>query len=249
MVKLMLDVPAITLRYFDCRGRVQYFRYYLKLRGIAFIDSRISLKEGFAAWQQIKHDQRQTGPFLKLPVLHWGSQQIAESSVIRDWLHRKLGDEAKLSEQDNLQHAMLASSCCSELMTPIALLLWQEVMHPGSDLGGAGRTTLKRVSDHLLVLENTLQQWQWFDKLLHRPLMLTDCLLWEELSVVDKVFAGLIDWKPLPNLRHFYDHCLSAPLFRQMLEEHQEPITGRPNEAEGLLRVQAAIASHMATNA
>ena len=50
----MSTVPAITLRYFDCRGRAQAFRYYLKARNIAFIDARVSLKDNFAAWPQVK---------------------------------------------------------------------------------------------------------------------------------------------------------------------------------------------------
>lgn len=239
----MTETPAITLRYFDCRGRIQHVRYYLKLRNIAFIDSRIALSEGFAAWQQIKHDQRQTGPFLKLPVMHWGSLQIAESPVIHDWLHRKLGDEAKLSEEENLQHAMLASSCRSELMIPLGTLLYQDLMYPMSDLGASARATLQQISGHLQVMEAALVQWQWFDKLLHRPLMLTDCLLWEWLSLVDTVFAGQLDWKPLPQLHNFFQHCPSAPLFRRMLAEHPGPITGRPQEADALQRLQAALAA------
>jgi hypothetical protein len=237
----MIDVPAITLRYFDCRGRMQPFRYYLRLRNIPFVDARISLKEGFAAWQQVKNDPRITGPFLKLPVMHWGELQLSETSVIHDWLHSKLGDEARLDEQARLQHAMLSSSCRSELMSPLAILMWQELMYPGTQLSDTLPMSTKLILGHVQVLEATLQQWQWFAKLKHRPLMLADCLLWEVLSVVELVFADKVEWNTLPGLQRFYHEGEGPTLFRHMLAEHPCQFSGRPQEAEALQRIHAAL--------
>lgn len=238
----MSAVPAITLRYFDCRGRVQYMRYYLRYRNISFIDARISLKEGFGAWMQVKPNQELTGPFQKLPVLHWGETLIAESSVIHQWLHKRLGDEARLTELDNLHHAMLVSSCGSEIMIPLGLLLWQEVMYPGSDFGAAAKGVLKRLQDHLTIMEQTLQDWRWWEKLSSRPLMLADCMLWEELSVLQKTFGSHLSLGTWPGLDNFFHNCAAASMFQRMLEEHPGQITGRPSEAEAIERLQALLA-------
>jgi hypothetical protein len=237
----MTESPPITLRYFDCRGRAQALRYYLRCRNIAFIDARISMKEGFAAWQAVKQDQRLTGPFLKLPVMHWGELQLAESPVIHDWLHRKLGDAALLTEQENLQHAMLSSSCRSELMTPLAMLLWQEAMYPGIDVAATVPGILKRINDHLQTLEHALAQWQWFHKLPQRPVMLADCLLWEELDKVHTIFGEYAEWQALPLLREFLHNGKGSEVFRRTLSEHPCQMTGRPQETEALARIHTAL--------
>lgn len=238
----MSAVPAITLRYFDCRGRVQYVRYYLRYRNVSFVDARISLKDGFGAWMQLKPDQKLTGPFQKLPVLHWGDTLIAECSVIHQWLHKHMGDEAKLSEQDNLQHAMLTSSCGSELMIPRGLLLWQEIMHPASDFAGNAKTVLKRLQDHLAIIDKTLQDWRWWDKLAARPLMLADCMLWEELSVFQKVFGTQAGLAAFPKLENFFQTCAGASLFQRTIDEHPCQLTGRPEEHATIERLLVAIA-------
>ena len=239
----MKDIPAITLRYFDCRGRAQYLRYYLRLHNVPFVDDRIPLDEKFIAWQKIKHDRNLTGPFLKLPVLHWGDLLLAESQVIHDWLHRKLGDEASLNEQDNLRHAMLSSSCRSELTMPLGILLWQEVMHPGADLAASAQSTLQRISAHLQILDATLQEWQWLDQLAQRRMMLADCLLWESLSASETVLGSRLEWGATPHLQQFFKECRGASLFRQMLADHPCQLSGRPQEAAALQRIHAVLSA------
>jgi glutathione S-transferase len=238
----MSQFPAITLRYFDCRGRAQYFRYYFRQRNIAFIDSRISLKDGFSAWMEVKADHRQTGPFQKLPVLHWGEQQIAEGAVIHQWLHKQSGDEAKLSTEDNLRHSMLSSSLASEVMTTIALLLWQEIMHPKSDLIETARTMLKRLHDHMRLIDTALHDWQWLAGLQKRPVMLTDCLLWEELSVLQTVFGAAFTLSEFPTLAALWQQCPGRAQFQQLLDAHPSQLTGRPQEADVIARIQQALA-------
>lgn len=237
----MIETPSITLRYFDCRGRVQPLRYYLRARNISFIDARISMKDGAAAWIEIKHDQRLTGPFLKLPVLHWGELQLAESPVIHEWLHRKLGDEARLSEQENLQHAMLSSSCRSELMVPTGMLLYQDLMYTGTQLGATLPGIVQRLNAHLLVLEQALNDWHWFDKAKLRPVMLADCLLWEELDKLQTIFGEHVQWAALPSLQDFLANSAGAVVFRRMLSEHPCQMTGRPQEADAVARIQTAL--------
>ena len=239
----MKDLPAITLRYFDARGRAQYLRYYLRLRKVPFVDDRIPLDENFAAWQKIKHDRDLTGPFLKLPVLHWGDLLLAESQVIHDWLHRKLGDEASMNEQDNLRHAMLSSSCRSELMLPLGMLLWQEVMYPGADLAASAQSSFQRITAHLQILDATLQEWQWFEMLGQRPMMLADCLLWDSLNTSQTVLGSRLEWGATPHLHHFYQECQGASLFQQMLAEQPCQQSGRPQEAAALQRIHAVLSA------
>ena len=75
-----------------------------------------------------------TGPFQKLPVLHWGDRLIAETLMIAAFAHEASGDAGALSDDDNLRHGMLTSSLCLDMMNPIAILLWAEVMYPGADV-------------------------------------------------------------------------------------------------------------------
>ena len=72
--------PPITLRYFDARGRAQFLRYYFKIRKVSFTDERLPVNDELAAWRALRDDRSRTGPFHKLPILHWGDRLLAESS-------------------------------------------------------------------------------------------------------------------------------------------------------------------------
>jgi hypothetical protein len=117
----MTKAPPIVLRYFDARGRAQFVRHCFACRGIEHVDERVALSPKFEAWQAIRGDRAVAGPFHKLPVLHWGNSCIAETSVIYSFLHRATGDEALLSEEENLRHTMLFSSLYNDVMMPSRL--------------------------------------------------------------------------------------------------------------------------------
>src|SRR5262249_11023691 len=156
------------------------------------------------AWPAMKEDRSRVAPFHKLPVLHYGERTIAETLVIGAFLHRALGDQAQLSDDDNLRHAMLVSSLYGDLAVPIALLLWAELMAVGRDYGAYVRQSLGRIRGHLGRLEMTLAEWRWADSLRARPVMLADCLLWEELDVVQHVFGPHARVDELPTLARLY---------------------------------------------
>jgi glutathione S-transferase len=113
----MHDHPHIKLSYFDVRGRGQFLRYYLRCREIPFEDARVPVTPDFASWQAVREDRTITGPFQKLPLLHWGDRVVAETTVIAAFLHEVSGDAARLSAEENRRHSMLISphtstSCC-----------------------------------------------------------------------------------------------------------------------------------------
>jgi glutathione S-transferase len=238
----MRSWPAITLRYFACRGRVQYLRYYLRARDIPFHDERVPLSAGFPEWLELKADGSRTGPFRKLPVLQWGEQLVAETPVIHAWLHDKSGDAARLSEQEQLRHAMLSSSCAGDLMLHLGILLYADLAHPGTDLATEAKNTLPRITMHLGVLEQALTEWDWHARLQQRGPMLVDCQLWDMLNFAETIFGPAFSLADLPALRAHYEECPGREAFRALLAEYPGlAITARPAEAEAIALIQTAV--------
>jgi hypothetical protein len=229
----MAQHPPITLRYFDARGRAQPFRYLFAARGIAYTEDLVPLPSGAGAvWPAMKEDRSRVGPFHKLPVLHYGERTIAETLVIGAFLHRALGDQALLSDDDNLRHAMLVSSLYGDVVTPIAMLLWAEALYPGLDYAGFARQSLARIRGHLGRLETTLAEWGWAASARSRPVMLADCLLWEELDVAQHVFGEHARLDELPTLARLYAESAGRSAFKKVLAAHTAPVTGRGLAAE-----------------
>ena len=197
--------PPITLRYFDARGRAQFLRYYFRARRVTFTDERVALSADFAPWRAIRDDRARTGPFHKLPVLPWGDRLIAETLMIASFVHEVSGDARALSDDDNLRHGMLTSSLCQDVMTPIAQLLWAEMMFPGADVGAVAKRTFERLEQHIRALDQSLGEWRWLDRARNRRVMLADCLLWEELNVAQQVFGPRLSLAQTPMLARFYE--------------------------------------------
>ena len=238
--------PPITLRYFDARGRAQPLRYLLAARGVAFDEDLVPLASGGATvWPAMKEDRARVGPFHKLPVLEYGERKISETLVIGAFLHRVLGDHALLSDDDNLRHAMLVSSLSGDVMTPIAMLLWAEALYPGVDYGAFVRGSLGRIRGHLGRLDTTLAEWGWAASARGRPVMLADCLLWEELDVAQHVFGKHAGLDQLPTLARLYAESPGRAAFKKVLAAHTAPATGRglAAEAEIIGRLPGLIAA------
>jgi hypothetical protein len=233
----MAKHPTTTLTYFDARGRAQYLRYYLRYRDVQHDDDRVQLSADFSAWLAIRGDRTVVGPFHKLPVLHWGGQLIAETAVIHAFLHKTLGDQARLSEEENLRHEMLASSLQVDVMLPIGTLIWADVAYAGVDLAALTKRTAERLRGHLASLNRTLDEWQWLERAKQRPVMLADCLLWEEISVAQHVFGDHLRINETPTLARFYEECPAQALFASILGDHPCQITGRPAEASAIAKI------------
>ena len=101
---------------------------------------------------------------------------------------------------------------------------------------------MQRVQDHLRVLDQTLSEWKWLAHINTRPLLLTDCLLWEELDVVNQTFGNHLTFDETETLARFYNECPGRPVFDAMLKEQPCQITGRPGEADAITRIQRLLA-------
>jgi hypothetical protein len=231
----------LKLTYFDARGRAQYVRCYLRARGIAFEDHRIALGADWSAWLAIRSDRSAAGPFHKLPVLHWGGQLIAETTVIHAFLHKALGDEARLSDEDNLRHAMLVSSLYVDVMLPIGTLIWADVGFAGVDLAALAKRTLDRLRNHLTAVNRTLAEWRWLDEAAHRPVMLADCMLWEELNAAEHVFGAHLGLAELGTLTRFAAASPVREHAAMLLRDQPAQITGRPAEDVALAKLRALL--------
>jgi glutathione S-transferase len=235
--------PATTLRYFDARGRAQFLRYYLRARNVAFTDERVPLSPDFSAWIEIRDDGAKSGPFHKLPVLHWGETTVAETLVIARFLHEACGDEARLSEEDNLRHAMLASSLYGDVMIQLGTLIWADIAYAGVDLSQLTARTLERIRKHFERLDETLAEWQGLAAAKSRPVMLADCMLWEEIDVADHIFGARLKLEQHRTLARFYRECPGRPVFEKLLAEHPCQISGRPGEALAVANLHKILAA------
>lgn len=232
--------PPITLRYFDARGRAQFVRYYLRIREFPFTDERVPIADGMAAWRSLRGDRGKTGPFQKLPVLHWGNRLIAETLMIGAFLHEALGDARQLSDDDNLRQGMLTSTLC-DVMASLAQSIYADIAYPGADLKATSARSLERLKSHLTSIDQALHDWQWLARSKKRPAMLADCLLWEEIDAAATVFGPHLSLGEFPTLAAFYEEFVGRERCTQLLKENACPITARPQESDAIAAIQAAL--------
>jgi glutathione S-transferase len=228
----MVQTPSVVFTYFDARARGQFVRYYFRARGVPYQDERVPLTPGFPEWTAMRADRARVGPFHKLPVLQWGEHKVSETFVIYSFLHKVLGDEALLSHDENLRHSMLFSTLYIDVAVQLALLIWAEVSHVGTDIGAVAKRTLDRLRSHCSYLDVTLDEWSWLERARSRPVMLTDCMLWEELDVVQHVFGEHFKLDDYPTLAEVYRNCPGRAAFDEVLRSQRLPITGRGLPAE-----------------
>jgi len=238
----MTSTGTPTLRYFAARGRAQFLRYYFRARDIEYIDEEVPLSADFAAWTPIRGDRALSGPFHKLPVLHCDGHLIAETPVLAAFVHRRYGDEKLLSSAENLQHSMLLSSLFIDVMSPIGLLIWLDAAYVGIDIAAAAKRALERLNAQMHNIERTLIEWQWFAHMDRRPIMVADCLLWEELSVLQHVFGPHVPLGSWSELARFHAEFAGREACERELATKPRPVTGRPGEPAAIAKLQQALA-------
>ncbi len=120
--------------------------------------------------------------------------------MVASFLHRTSGDAALLSESENFRHEMLISSVYIDLMMSIGILLWSEFTFAGADLGTTSKRVLKRIQGHLVALDRTLVEWQWLERAAARPVMVADCILWDQINSALHIFGGKLSLDATPTL-------------------------------------------------
>ena len=239
----MTEHPPIRLRYFDARARAQFLRAWLHVRGFGFDDERVPLDEGFASWLAMRPDRSRCGPLQRLPVLHYGDELVPETLVIAAFLHRQSGDAAALSRARSLQHDILLSTACTDLMMGVAMLIWSDAMYPGVDLARSVPRSFERLGRTFDAIDQALAEWSWVDTIGERPVTIADCLLWEELDQAKTLFGPLLDLGSRPELARFYAEHPARDRFASLLAAHPAQITGRPDEAAAIKRLREVLAS------
>ncbi len=241
----MSSVPPVVLRYFDCRGRAQFIRHYLACRELEHADERVALSPGFEAWQAMRGDRARAGAFHKLPVLHCGERLVSETLVIQAFLHRASGDEELLSEAESSRHAMLSSSLYHDVMLPIGILVWADLALRGVDVGALAHQSLGRIRTHFGSLDHTLEEWDWCRTAEKRPVMLTDCLLWEEIDVAQRVFGEHLRLEEFGTLSRAHHESPGRATFEGLLASRPVSVTGRgvASETEALTKIRELLSS------
>lgn len=237
----MTEHPPIRLRYFDARARAQFLRAYLHVRGFDFEDERVPLDEGFASWLALRPDRSRSGPLQRLPVLHYGDELVPETLVIAAFLHRQSGDAAALGRARSLQHDVLLSTACTDLMLQVAMMIWSDMMYPGVDLAQSAPRSFERLGRTFDAIDQALADWRWVDTIGERPVTLADCLLWEELDQAKTLFGPLLDIGSRPGLARFYDDHPARGQFESLLAARPAQITGRPGEAEAIAGIREVL--------
>jgi glutathione S-transferase len=118
----MPEMSAITLRYFNCRGRAQALRDVLLDAGVAFDDV---LVEVGPEWPKLKSDRNFSGPFGSLPLLIWGNDRVAQTLAIANYLSRRLGHYNGKDAQAIARLEMVASAAYLDLLNSAGEMRWQ----------------------------------------------------------------------------------------------------------------------------
>jgi glutathione S-transferase len=235
--------PEIELRYFEARGRAQFIRYYLTVRNIEFTDTRVPIEPDFSSWLALRADRARTGPFLRLPVMQWGDELIAEAPVIAEFLHRHFGDEDLLGGLVSRRHQQLVSSLYGDMLMYVGTLIWADLMYPGLDLPAFVQRTYGRIRSHVDSIATTLVEWEWTASMDKRRIMIADCLLWETLDVLQTIFGAHLDLAAWPVLAQIHARYAQGTAFSTLLQNRPCPITARDREPDAIARIRAILSN------
>jgi hypothetical protein len=227
--------PTITLRYFDARGRAQPQRYYFAARGIAYTDERVSLTPGGSnPWLEMRR-----GSSARRPVPQAAGAALRRSHARRDardqrvpW-HRELGDEALLSETENLRHAMLVSSLYSDIVMSVGTTLWAEAISVASTIPRSFAKCWVEFAVYSAASTRRSRSGGWAacDARPARGCSPTACC-GKSSTRCSTCSARHVGLDNLPTLSRLYLEAPGRAVFQKVLASHPAPITGRGSGAE-----------------
>src|SRR2546421_218702 len=108
--------------------------------------------------------------------------------------------------------------------------VWPAMKEDGSRAGPFHKLPVLHYGERKIA--ETLAEWGWAASSRSRPVMLADCLLWEELDVAQHVFAERLRLGELPTLARVYAESTGRAAFKKVLAAHSAPVTGRGLAAE-----------------
>lgn len=237
-------MKKIALRYFECRGRAQPIRFFLAEKDILFRDIRVPLDSLSDSWKTTKDDPDFSGPFGRLPILDWGDQQISETLVIAFHLHNKF-DSFKYDAEHNLLIRSVISSTYTDVISPIGILIWQDVLTPGVDMK-------KYLFRSMTVFEQLFDRYDQLLRKVGRPFIggkepcLADYFVFEALQIYLVVFKPrhLSLQANHSTLATFNDKMTQDPGVKACLASLPSKITGRVDEESRITKIHACLTLH-----
>lgn len=234
----------IALRYFECRGRAQPIRFFLAEKDLLFRDIRVPLDSLSDSWKQTKNDPQFSGPYGRLPVLEWGDQQISETLVIAFHLHNKF-DSFKFDTSHNLLIRSLISSTYTDVISPMGILIWQDILTPGVEMK-------KYLFRTLSVFEQLFERYDQQLRSLSQPFFggkepcLADYFLFEAIQIFLVVFKPrhLSLQANHASLASFNDRMTEDPGVKACLASLPSKITGRADEEARIAKIHTFLTLH-----
>lgn len=139
---MLTSSDSLTLRYFDCRGRVQALREALVDAGVPFTDERIAIGPG---WRDMKEGPA-AGPFGALPVLEWGGDLVAQTLPIASYVARRLGQYDGLDAMGIARLEMIASSAYLDVLVEVTTMIWGAMAVPEPEAAERFATHVGRIA-------------------------------------------------------------------------------------------------------
>lgn len=215
----------MILNYFDCRGRAQPIRNYLHERGIAFVDNKISVNDGFQQWSVAAKDPALSGEFGMLPTLDLGDGTLVSEALVI---------ALQLEKSMSLHEQMLVSSTYQDVIINLGMLIWADVAFPGCDFPSTAKGTYDRMMLRFRAYENSLKKLGNAE-----PFTLAHHFLGEGLDAAIYTFGPRFEGflADFPNLSEFYSR------YRRKFSMHPRPsqFTARPMEADVVKRIHQVI--------
>lgn len=146
-------MTKVTLHYLQCRGRGQAVRAQLSDAAVEFEDRRFAIDDLANSWPPLAANPEETGPFSSVPVLLWNGFRVAQTLPILTYVDAKLGLHHHKSAEQLARQQMVTSAAYLDITVPLALLLWQPIIHPSTNIEKTIEATTQRIAAKLHQLE------------------------------------------------------------------------------------------------
>ena len=123
-------------------------------------------------------------------------------------------------------------------MTPIAMLLWAELMYPGADSAPSRSARSSASSSTIRALDQSLGEWRWFDRRAIAASCSSTACSGKSSTSRSRCSGRVCRWPQTPMLARFYEEFPARPTCEALLADQPCPITARPEEAAAIAKIQ-----------